>query len=220
MKKIDETMLLLALGGVGDDLLARAEVPKKRRSMPLHWGALAACFCLIVALAVPNVLSGFRMGSDGNTADAYNGAASGDMETSPNSGAAADPKADEGDDAEVRMDEMQLRSGEEQLRLWGVLSGEELVSIRTGARGENASSGSIETEEKTEELSGLYRALCSATVTEEQTVLRGALPVSITLSSGMVLEGEYEEASRTLKLEGVVFLDADLSPWLGKESEP
>lgn len=54
MKHIDETMLLLAVGNVGEDLVARAEkrsVPSRRR-VSLHFAALAACLCLIVGVAV------------------------------------------------------------------------------------------------------------------------------------------------------------------------
>ena len=43
MKHIDETMLLLAVGNVGEDLVARAEkrsVPSRRR-VSLHFAALA-----------------------------------------------------------------------------------------------------------------------------------------------------------------------------------
>lgn len=81
MKQIDEKTLLLAVGEVGDDLIARAERRPARRSPYAKWGAMAACFCLIAALAVPHVLDSFRMGNAG-----YNGAPPPDMTESANTG--------------------------------------------------------------------------------------------------------------------------------------
>ena len=66
MKHIDETMLLLAVGNVGEDLVARAEkrsIPSRRR-VSLHFAALAACLCLIVGVAVPYVMDGFGSGNN------------------------------------------------------------------------------------------------------------------------------------------------------------
>lgn len=63
MKRIDEKQILLAVGDVGDDLLLRAEQSTVHKQHYRHWYVLAACFCLVVVLAVPNVMHSFRMGS-------------------------------------------------------------------------------------------------------------------------------------------------------------
>ena len=47
MKTIDEKTLLLAVGSVGDDLIARAERVCPRRRRIARWGALAACLCVL-----------------------------------------------------------------------------------------------------------------------------------------------------------------------------
>ena len=62
MKTIDEKTLLLAVGSVGDDLIARAERVCPRRRRIARWGALAACLC-VLALSASLVLESFRMGS-------------------------------------------------------------------------------------------------------------------------------------------------------------
>lgn len=67
MKHIDEAQLLLAVGEVGDDLLLRAErcPTSSARQHWRQWGALAACFCLVLVLAavlqLPDML---RMGGN------------------------------------------------------------------------------------------------------------------------------------------------------------
>ncbi len=90
MKHIDEKELLLAVGEVGDDLIARAEQPVKgRKAVYVRWGALAACFCLIAVLAV---LPG-RLGMT-----AGNNMAGPPQSNDMNAGGGNDEEASEGED--------------------------------------------------------------------------------------------------------------------------
>lgn len=68
MKRIDEERLLLAVGEVGDDLIAQAERQPARRRPYAKWGAMAACFCLIALFAAPHVLGPASIGSSNNAA--------------------------------------------------------------------------------------------------------------------------------------------------------
>lgn len=205
MKKVDETALLLALGDVGDDLLERAERPRKRVPVSRHFGALAACFALLVVLAVPAVYDRASMNGMISDNTAPENAAQDSDSVAP--GISKEESAQEG-------------SGAVQLRHWGVFSAADLQSIQVDARGKNDAVLAEDAETKHGEdlaepsLAVLYTMLADAALGEEETVLRNALSVSITLSSGVVLEGAYDAENQILKLERLVFQGVDLSPWL------
>lgn len=121
MKRIDETMLLLAMGDVGEDLVERAEARQRpaRRHISLHFAALAACLCLIVGVTAPRVIGGFSAGSSVDRADGESapGAVS-ESNMAPESGAEA-----EKDTAAA------LPSG--AMRALGIMSAEDIVSVST-----------------------------------------------------------------------------------------
>ena len=199
MKRIDETMLLLAMGDVGEDLVERAEARQRpeRRHISLHFAALAACLCLIVG--------GFSAGSSVDRADGESapGAVS-ESNMAPESGAEA-----EKDTAAA------LPSG--AMRALGIMSAEDIVSVSTATLSDaetyktykvigQEDMTAVREEEKRilpETGAELYALLTGAEVIpaqEDGRVLHPTEEVSFTLSSGMVLKGQYDAGQNLLRV--------------------
>ncbi|MCI5843030.1 MAG: hypothetical protein MR004_05200 [Clostridiales bacterium] len=207
MKRIDETMLLLAMGDVGEDLVERAEARQRpeRRHISLHFAALAACLCLIVGVTAPRVIGGFSAGSSVDRADGESapGAVS-ESNMAPESGAEA-----EKDTAAA------LPSG--AMRALGIMSAEDIVSVSTATLSDaetyktykvigQEDMTAVREEEKRilpETGAELYALLTGAEVIpaqEDGRVLHPTEEVSFTLSSGMVLKGQYDAGQNLLRV--------------------
>lgn len=207
MKRIDETMLLLAMGDVGEDLVERAEARQRpaRRHISLHFAALAACLCLIVGVTAPRVIGGFSAGSSVDRADGESapGAVS-ESNMAPESGAEA-----EKDTAAA------LPSG--AMRALGIMSAEDIVSVSTATLsyaetyktykviGQEDMTAVREEEKRILPETGaeLYALLTGAEVIpaqEDGRVLHPTEEVSFTLSSGMVLKGQYDAGQNLLRV--------------------
>ena len=187
MKTIDEKTLLLAVGSVGDDLIARAERVCPRRRRIARWGALAACLC-VLALSASLVLESFRMGS------AQPPGGSGAVE----SNAAAEPGAAR-PESNTQTDSAAPLAAAECLAQTGVAGAEDIVQVTLEGPAEDS---------KKEEcaLSGaaLYDALAAAEVLPADSPRESALAygqtLTLTLANGTVLTAPADAEAGAVRL--------------------
>lgn len=204
MKTIDEKTLLLAVGSVGDDLIARAERVRPRRRHIARWGALAACFC-VLALSASLVLEPFRMGSaqpsgGSSTAESIEDASTGNAAAEPG---AARPESNTQTDSAAPL------SAAECLARTGI-----------GAAGDIAAA-SLETgteNSKKEEcaLSGaaLYDALAAAEVlptgSPRESALAYGQTLTLTLADGTVLTAPADAEAGAVRLGDWCYLGEEV----------
>ena len=200
MKHVDETMLLLAGGNVGEDLVARAEkrsVPSRRR-VSLHFAALAACLCLIVGVAVPYVMDGFGSGN--------NAGCIGDISDKNAPETVCENGALPGDSAE--------KNASVALQELGIASAEDIVSVSaapvSGAGQYGIASpqdSAAVRQEQSDALPGTGAELYALLVKSEAAPAEEDMPslcptarVTLTLASGAVLEGQYDAVQNLLEV--------------------
>ena len=186
MKTIDEKTLLLAVGSVGDDLIARAERVCPRRRRIARWGALAACLC-VLALSASLVLESFRMGS------AQPPGGSGAVENAAAEPGAARPESNTQTDSAAPL------AAAECLAQTGVAGAEDIVQVTLEGPAEDS---------KKEEcaLSGaaLYDALAAAEVLPADSPRESALAygqtLTLTLANGTVLTAPADAEAGAVRL--------------------
>ena len=202
MKQMDETMLLRAIGNVGDDLLERAERSAGKRRHYGRWGVLAACLCLALALTymAPMVLESFSMGSAGNTSAAPEFSDSAAPENGANPEEASDAAG--GENAVGGNTEPGGFSAGDYLRQWGLAGESDLLSVAVS--GEE----SAHREEKGIDGAGFYEALQSAqilTAPEDVQTFAPSLTITLSLTDGTELQGAYDPEEHLLLLGGYYF---------------
>lgn len=199
MKQMDETMLLRAIGNVGDDLLERAERSAGKRRHYGRWGVLAACLCLALALTytAPMVLESFSMGSAGNTSAAPEFSDSAAPENGANPEEASDAAG--GENAVGGNTEPGGFSAGDYLRQWGIAGESDLLSVAVS--GEE----SAHREEKGIDEAGFYEALQSAQILTTPETFAPTLTITLSLADGTELQGAYDPEEHLLLLGGYYF---------------
>ena len=192
MKHIDEKQLLLAVSDVGDDLLLRAEHSTVQKHRYGHWSVLAACFCLVAVLAVPNVMNLFRAGSS----------APGENENSaPQFGESA------GMDSQQEI-------------LEGIWGSAVITEVQVELTEENredfaaAEKGECDADMQTDRAALLAERLRDAKViaaAEDTRELKFTVTMEIMLDSGETFEALCDVENDVVKLEGYHFYCDDLS---------
>ena len=194
MKTIDEKTLLLAVGSVGDDLIARAERVCPRRRRIARWGALAACLC-VLALSASLVLESFRMGS---AQPSGGSGAVESVEDASTGNAAAEPGAAR-PESNTQTDSAAPLAAAECLAQTGVAGAEDIVQVMLEGPAEDS---------KKEEcaLSGaaLYDALAAAEVLPADSPRESALAygqtLTLTLANGTVLTAPADAEAGAVRL--------------------
>lgn len=217
MKQINERQLLLAIGDVGDDLLARAEHMPRRRAPKARWAALAACLC-VLAVSASLVLPSFRMGNSmapepaegltgGNQSVSQNmdSAESGGMPTAALS--AADCLADVGIASAEDLDSWQWTE-------------ETDVKEEAATGGANEESDAYNDTARQQNGAALYEALCASDVAaagEDDRALDFTVELTLTLRDGTVLSGAADTAQNVVQLGEYHFTVPNLSQFLAPE---
>ena len=231
MKHIDEAQLLLAVGEVGDDLLLRSErCPTSSARQHWHqWGALAACFCLVLVLAaalqLPDML---RMGSNSSGAPAepsmsesanakddagerVDSAAPGDMDGVQYGNTTGQEPQDSAGSASEKF-EMALDGADCLVKL-GITGAADIADFFTTQK----TADGDETA-RANRAQQFYDALAAATVIsaeeDEQTFLP-AVEGTLALASGDSLTFLYDPAHSALELGAYHFYNQDFSFLLG-----
>lgn len=223
MKEINERQLLLAIGGVGDDLLERAEHVHRRRAGAVKWAALAACLCVLVVSA-SMVLPSFRMGNS-MAPEPEEGLTGSNQSVSQNM-----------DSAENGSMPTLAFSAADCLEELGITSAEDLDSWQwaepTDLK-EDAAAGGVKEESdacsdtaRQQDGAALYEALCGAEVAvaaEDDRALNFTVTLTLTLADGTVLSGAADMEQNVVQLGDYHFSVPELSRFLtqedGKEQE-